>query len=271
MRYPVGVVSKGRSASMQTSRALAKLNVHHYVVIEEHDLDAYRESLETFNIRAYVTLLVLPFSNHGDGPGLARNWFWSYAKDVLKVSRFWVMDDNIKYFMKYQNRKKTKVSDSHLFPSCEDFVDRYKNIVMAGLQDSFFIAASTSTYRPYSANTRIYSCALIDVNCPFKFRGRYNEDTIISLDILKAGLCTVQFNHLLQYKARTQTVKGGNSAEFYDHEGTYLKSKMLVDTHNDVSRLAYKFQRIHHYVDYRPFKNNQFVLKSTGEHSPVDD
>ena len=88
MRYPVGVVSKGRSASMQTSRALAKLNVHHYVVIEEHDLDAYRESLETFNIRAYVTLLVLPFSNHGDGPGLARNWFWSYAKDVLKVSRF---------------------------------------------------------------------------------------------------------------------------------------------------------------------------------------
>ena len=260
MRYPVAVVSKGRSGSMQTSRALAKLDVHHYVVIEGHDLDAYRASLETFTIRAYVTLLVLPFSNHGDGPGLARNWFWSYAKDVLKTKRFWVMDDNIKYFMRFQNRKKEIVSDSHLFNTCEDFVDRYKNIVMAGLQYSFFIVWS-GKYKPYSANTRIYSCALIDVNCPFKFRGRYNEDTIISLDILKSGLCTVQFNHLLQYKARTQTVKGGNSAEFYDDEGTFNKSQMLVDTHSDVSRLAYKFQRIHHYVNYSPFKNNQFILK----------
>jgi hypothetical protein len=260
MKYPVAVVSKRRSETMQTSRELARLEITHFVVIEIQDLESYKRSLINFNIRKYVTLLVLPSSNHGDGPGVARNWFWNYAKDVLKVSRFWIMDDNIKSFLRFQNKKKIEISGQQLFRSCEDFVDRYQNIVMAGLQYSFFIVPGNSNYPPYVPNTRIYSCALIDIDCPFKFRGRYNEDTILSLDILKSGLCTVQFNHLLQFKAATQTVRGGNTSEFYKKEGTYLKSKMLVDTHKDVSRLAYKFRRIHHHVNYRPFKANQFIM-----------
>jgi hypothetical protein len=94
---------------------------------------------------------------------------------------------------------------------------------------------------------------------PFRWRGRYNEDTDLSLRMLKAGWCTVQFNAFLQKKTRTQVVKGGNTGEFYSKEGTLPKSRMQVAMHPDVSRLVFKFGRWHHHVDYRPFQKNQLL------------
>lgn len=93
-----------------------------------------------------------------------------------------------------------------------------------------------------------------------RWRGRYNEDTILSLDMLKAGWCTIQFNAFLQGKVHTQTMKGGNTDELY-REGTLAKSQMMVTTHPDVSRVVWKFNRWHHHVDYRRFKRNQLKLK----------
>ena len=70
---PVYIVSKGRSDSMITSKSLSRMKVPHYIVIEPQDEELYDKALDNFNIRKYVTLLVAPFSNHGDGPGRARN------------------------------------------------------------------------------------------------------------------------------------------------------------------------------------------------------
>ena len=59
-------------------------------------------------------------------------------------------------------------------------------------------------------------------------------------------------------KMATMTVKGGNTDSIYKG-GTRAKSQMIVDMHPDVARLTFKFHRIHHEVNYRPFKKN--VLK----------
>lgn len=99
---------------------------------------------------------------------------------------------------------------------------------------------------------------------PFRWRGRYNEDTILSLDMLKAGWCTVQFNAILQNKLTTQTMKGGNTDELYKGEGkkegdryarggTDEKSVMLYRVHPDCTRVVHKFGRTHHYVHYKRF------------------
>jgi hypothetical protein len=79
--------------------------------------------------------------------------------------------------------------------------------------------------------------------------------------MLKDGWCTVLFQCFLQNKAATQTIKGGNTAEFYEKEGTLPKSQMLVDLHPDVSRLAFRYGRHHHHVDYSNFQKNQLVRK----------
>ena len=87
--YPVYIISKTRHESMFTSRSLSRMRIKHYIAIEPQDYENYDKCLDTFNIRPYVTLLTLPFSNHGDGPGRARNWCWDHSMEVLNAKRHW--------------------------------------------------------------------------------------------------------------------------------------------------------------------------------------
>jgi hypothetical protein len=152
----------------------------------------------------------------------------------------------------------------------EDFCLRYKNVAMAGPNYRGFIMQK-SKYKPFRCNTRIYSCNLIRNDIPFRWRGRYNEDTILSLDILKAGWCTIQFNAFLQHKMGTQTMSGGNTDELYhggkdktgaySKTGTIEKSLMLQREHPDVTRIVKRWDRVHHFVNYLPFKKNKLIKK----------
>ena len=96
---------------------------------------------------------------------------------------------------------------------------------------------------------------------PYRWRGRYNEDTDLSLRVLKDGLCTIQFNAFLQGKVTTQRMRGGNSEVFYDDEGTKPKSEMIEELHPDVAKVVWKYNRWHHHVDYKPFKTNKLIKK----------
>ena len=107
--------------------------------------------------------------------------------------------------------------------------------------------------------TWIYRFLLIKNDIPYRWRAKYNEDTDLSLRVLKDGWCTVQFNAFIQEKATTQTMKGGNDEIYKD--GTLDKSKMLARLHPDVAKVVWKFNRWHHHVDYRPFKNNKLRRK----------
>ena len=272
-KHPVYIISKGRSESMLTSRSFARMKVPHYIAIEPQDEELYEKALDKFNIRPYVTLLIAPFSNHGDGPGRARNWCWDHSISI-GAEKHWVLDDNIADFYRLQKNKRVRVESGAIFRAAEDFVNRYENVPIAGFQYRFFIAPN-SKYPPYVKNTRIYSTLLIDNTCKHRWRGRYNEDTDICLQVLKDGDCTIQFNSFLQGKAATQTVKGGNTEEFYhkegveegkwienvNSEGTRNKSQMLVDLHPDVARMVWRYKRWHHYVDYSSFKKNELRLK----------
>lgn len=272
---PVYIVSKNRHESMLTSRSLSRMKVSHYIVIEPQDEKNYEEALDIFGIRDYVSLLIAPFSNHGDGPGRARNWAWDHSMSI-GADKHWVLDDNITDFYRLHENQRIRVETGAIFKAAEDFIDRYENVPISGFQYRFFIAPNQK-YPPYVTNTRIYSCLLISNDCKHRWRGRYNEDTDICLRVLKDGDCTIQFNAFLQGKAATQTVKGGNTSEFYHIEGnldktkwrdgqlnatgTINKSQMLVEMHPDVARVVWKYGRWHHYVDYSPFKDNELKLK----------
>jgi len=273
--HPVYIISKSRHESMKTSRSLSRMKVSHYITIEPQEEKLYEQALDNFKIRDYVTLLVAPFSNHGDGPGRARNWCWDHSISI-GADKHWVLDDNIDDFYRLNNNKRIRVESGAIFKAAEDFVDRYENVPISGFQYRFFIAPN-SFYPPYVKNTRIYSTLLISNDCKHRWRGRYNEDTDICLRVLKDGDCTIQFNAFLQGKAATQTVKGGNTEEFYHKEGTMSKeewrdgrlnpegtrnkSQMLVDLHPDVATMVKKYGRWHHYVDYSVFKKNGLKLK----------
>lgn len=269
-KYPLYIVSKGRADSRLTAKALEKMNTPYYIVVEEKEYEKY------CSVIARDRVLILPdkyfdaydcFDDLGrtksTGPGPARNFAWDHSISN-GFAWHWVMDDNIQMFCRLYYNIKTPVGCGNIFRAMEDFCERYENVAMAG--PNYFMFASRKTVMPpYVLNTRIYSCNLIRNDVPYRWRGRYNEDTDISLRMLKDGLCTVQFNAFLQLKTTTQHLGGGNTAEFYAHEGTTPKSEMLVKMHPDVSEVVFKFGRVHHYVDYSRFKSIALIRKKNIE------
>lgn len=277
-RYPVYIISKNRAEYMFTSRTLARIRIPHYIAIEPFNYEAYDKALDEFDIRKYVTLLILPFENHGDGPGRARNWCWDHSISI-GAKKHWVLDDNIKDFFRFTNNRRYRVESGAIFRAAEDFIERFSNVPVSGFNYTFFVPRGEKR-AAFNKNTRIYSCLLISNDCKFRWRGRYNEDTDLSLRILKDGDCTIQFNCFQQDKAGTQTLKGGNSDEFYFKEnvfdkskkeeiketlkhnyveyknpgGTINKTQMLYNMHPDVTKIVWRYGRIHHYVDYLRFK-----------------
>jgi hypothetical protein len=187
------------------------------------------------------------------GPGAARNFAWQHSID-RGYDWHWVLDDNLDAFHRMNRNIKAEVTSGTVFKCMEDFVMRYDNIAIAG-PNYYNFAKTTDALAPYVKNTRIYSCLFIRNDIPYRWRGRYNEDTDLCLRVLKDGLATIQFNAFLQGKVTTQRMKGGNHEQFYEKDGTYLKSKMLEDMHPDVAKVVWRFNRWHHHVNYKPFKH----------------
>ena len=256
-RYPVYIISKGRHESRHTSKALEQKNIPYHIVIEPQEYDQYAAVINPEKIK------VLPFSNLGQGSIPARNWVWedSIARGF---DRHWILDDNIRDFYRLNKNIKYRVADGTIFYAAEDLVDRYKNVAISGFQYEMFVPRKKKC-NPLILNTRIYSCILINNQIPYRWRGRYNEDTDLSLRALKDRWCTILFCAFLADKIATMTVKGVNTEELYKldgkTDGRYLMAKSLKDQHPDVTKIVQKWGRWQHEVDYSLFKRNKLILK----------
>lgn len=262
-RYPVCIPSKGRADVQKTGKALDRMGVSFRFFVEEHEYDEYVKHLGEQRV------VKMPFSNLGQGSIPARNFIWEWAKSN-GYKRHWTVDDNITSFARMTNNRRLVVRGGAFFNAMEDFVDRYENIVMAGPHHKGFVPDRTADVGPYLLNSRVYSCILLDTSLPHRWRGRYNEDTDLSLRLLKDGYCTLLFRALLMDKGTTvgvrnaKPMKGGNTDNVYntgDHRLAFAQS--LKDQHPDVVEVVWKFNRWHHQVDYSPFKDNAPVLRAS--------
>lgn len=267
--YPVYIVSKGRWEKHKrlTSIALEEIGVPYYIVVEHSQYDNYASVIDPKKILVLPQRYLDEYETCDDigslkskGPGAARNFCWEHSISI-GATYHWVMDDNIGSFRRLNRNMQVKVLSGTIFKCAEDFVQRYENLAIAGFNYDFFLP-SKYKFPAFTINTRIYSCLLIRNDIPYRWRGRYNEDTDLSLRVLKDGWCTLQFNAFIQEKKETQGLDGGNTDEFYKHEGTYNKSEMLVRLHPDVTKLTIKYGRHHHSVNYKPFKNNKLIRTS---------
>lgn len=255
-RFPVYIISKGRWQRRQTSKTLEAMNVPYKIVVEPKEYDKYAEVIDVSKI------LVLPenLSELGQGSIPVRNWVWEHSiKEGHKYH--WILDDNIESVERFNNNLKVKCETPTPFYVVEEFVLRYENIALAGMNYALFCPAIEAR-PPIRFNTRIYSCILIKNDIPYRWRGRYNEDTDLSLRVLKDGWCTVLFNAFLLGKRATMTQGGGNTDTIYNTGDNRLAfAQSLADQHPDVAKVTKKFGRWHHQVDYRPFKKNKLIRK----------
>jgi len=243
-RYPIYVISKGRPKSCLTARKLTEMKVPFYLVVEPQELEEYQE------YHPKVTYIVTPFSNLGQGSIPVRNFVWEHSKSKGSI-RHWILDDNIEGFHRFNRNIKPQVTDGTIFRCCEDFTERYSNVPISGM-NYYAFCKNSSSCNPFTLNTRVYSCILIKNDLPFRWRGRYNEDTDLCLRVLKSGQCTILFNAFLVGKVTTMRMKGGNTEEVYgDTDNRKEFAESLRVQHPEHVKVVWKFNRWHHDIDYR--------------------
>lgn len=234
-----------------TAKELERIRVPYTLVVEPQEYDLYSENFPKEKI------VKTPFSNLGQGSIPARNFVFDLAIET-GAKRHWILDDNISTFYRFNNSRKYIVEDGTIFRCAEDFVDRYENVDMAGFNYSFFMQAGK---KPFYKNVRIYSCILLDNNLPFRWRGKYNEDTDLSLRVLKSGKCTILFNAFLADKIATMTMKGGNTEELYKDDGRAKMAQSLFEQHPEYVTVGERYGRVQHIVDYKELFDNVLIRK----------
>jgi hypothetical protein len=251
MRYPVYIISKGRWDSRHTVKSLDMMGVKYSVVVEDKEYESYANV-----IPSEYLLRVDNFSELGSGSIPVRNWVWDRARQ-MGAKRYWLLDDNIRGFERLNRNKRGKVKSGAMFTASEDFVDRFDNVAIAGFEYRQFGGGARRKKPPFKFNHRVYSCSLIETDLPYRWRGRYNEDTDLCLRMLKDGRATIVFNCFLQNKIATMSLKGGNTDTIYatgDNRREFSES--LYKQHPDVVEVVWRYGRWHHDVDYRKFKFN---------------
>lgn len=260
-RYPICIPSKGRADVQKTGKALDRMGVSYKFFVEETEYETYCAHLGENKV------VKMPFHDLGQGSIPARNFIWEWALE-RGHKRHWTVDDNITSFVRTHRNRRLCVRGGGFFKAMEDFVDRYENVVMAGPHHKGFVPDRDPGLTPFLLNSRVYSCILLKTDLPHRWRGRYNEDTDLSLRLLKEGFCTLLFRALCMDKGTTvgvknaKPMKGGNTDNVYnsgDHRLAFAQS--LKDRHPDCVEVVWKFNRWHHQVDYSAFKRNKPILR----------
>lgn len=252
IKYPVYVISKGRWDIGYTANFLIRDNINFKLVIEPQERERYLEHYKE------EILLILPFSNCGLGSIPARNWVWEHSK-YIGAEKHWILDDNISGLMTYKNGKRSDCHSRAPFHYSEKFSDKYKNLALLSMNYAMFaFVCCTRKLPPFYLNTRCYSCILIDNALPFRWRGRYNEDTDLCLQALSFRYCTANLNAFLIKKKATMTCKGGNMEELYKGDGRLKMARSLEYQWQSIPGLVHttrKFGRAQHHVNWKMFKH----------------
>lgn len=217
-KYPIYVISKGRADCCYTAQFLTNDGCNFILAVEPQEEDQYRQHFPNANI------VTTPFKNLGLGSIPVRNFVWEHSKQNGHA-RHWILDDNIRDVYRKYKTQRIRCNAVPAFLACEEFTDRYTNIAISGMNYTMF--AVPKKQPPFYLNNHVYSCLCIDNNLEQRWRGRYNEDTDLCLQVLAAGYCTVLFNAFLINKMRTMTMKGGNSAQLYQGDGRLTMARSL--------------------------------------------
>jgi len=241
-RYPVYVPSKGRSDVCLTAKCLVEDGVPFRLVVEPAERERYAK------LYGESRLLVLPWDNPPGTPdGLikARNWIKAHSISEGAV-RHWQLDDNLIEFRRWYRGMRIPCNAGPALAACEDFVDRYSNVAVAGLNYQMFCISPKSP--PFYVNVHVYSCTLVLNEIPYRWRLPYNDDTDLCLQVLAGGWCTVLLNAFMANKLRTMKLKGGNTDALYRGDGRLRMARSLERMWPGVVTTSRRFQRPQHVV-----------------------
>ena len=243
-RYPIFIPSKNRYQHERalTARCLMADGVDFKMVVEPSEADEYAK------LCGAERLIILPrddFQLYN-----ARN----FIKDIASEDghfRHWQIDDNIRTFRRfYRKARRIPCHAGDALSVCEDFTDRYENIAISGLNYQMFVTPTTT--QPFYLNVHVYSCTLVRTDIPNRWRGPYNDDTDLCLQVLADGWCTVLLNIFMADKIRTELIRGGN-VPIYEQDGRLRMARQLERRWPGVVRVYRRWGRPQHVINWKAF------------------
>jgi len=249
-KYPIYIISKGRYEKTLTADNFENYGVDYLVAVEPQEYKQYCNKLGEYRV------LKLPFSNLGLGSYPARNYCWEHAK-ANGYKYHWLFDDNFIRFQKWINSKKTTITEINNALIYVEYYTLENNIDINGFEEPNFVVKPPK--KPFKTNCHVYSALLIKNNIPYRWRLKYNEDVDLCLQVLHNGGSTASCVYYMADKVSTSVkMKGGNQTELYQGnkaEKNLLKAKMLEAVWPQYAKTVIRFNRHHHLVNWRIFKN----------------
>ena len=216
--YPLCILSFNRAdENGKTHKLLTKLGLNHYLFIEPSQKKMY----ENWMVHHYCKLIIYPenFSMMSMGGTPGRNYILDWAQQQ-GYDRVWMLDDNIKEYRRLQFGTKNIIQSSEIFTHIERYIKRFNNI--GGVAHNFAPFIVEGDKRPcIIENCKIYSSMCLLTNPDIRFRYKYNEDVLISMEYIEKGYTTLCFNSVLYSKNTSGLDQGGNTTSIYKNGSGY--------------------------------------------------
>ena len=217
IKYKINILSLGRYKDKlgTTHKILTKMKIHHFMFVESDEYELYNNWIN----QEYCQLINSGYNYSkelNEGGQHMRNFIIEYWLE--RGEEFiWMLDDNISDYQRLNNGKKFKIESKEIFTSIEHYISHFDNIGLCSHNITSFVRGGS--VRPCMLiNEKHFSSLLINITTGIRFRFKYNEDHILSIDNICSGYQTICFNHILYNKPTSGKQKGGNSV-IYNSQG----------------------------------------------------
>lgn len=283
--FAVFILSHGRADHVITAKTLKKQGYtgKWYIVIDNEDeqenryRELYGDKVLQFDKKAVAEKFdTMDTQKDRRTIVYARNACFDLARKI-GVRYFLELDDDYTIFMhrfKDQRGKKllgkTENNLDAVFSAMLDFLIESGAHTVAFAQGGDFIGGAKSGTYDKKILRKAMNTFFCDVEKPFQFIGRINEDVNTYTRLGSVGWLGMNVTDFAITQKQTQSNKGGMSGVYLD-SGTYLKSfytVMCMPSAVKIHEMGDKNRRIHHSVSWEncvPMILNQFSKKSVYE------
>lgn len=263
--FAVFILSHGRPSKIYTIESLQKGNYtgKYYVVIDnEDDTEKEYKRLYGDKVLQFDKKAVSETFDTGDLSDdrrtivYARNVCFELAKQV-GVKYFLELDDDYTSFefryIEDDKLKFQKVNDLNgLFEIMLTFLDESNALTVALAQGGDFIGGVEGGSFKKGVLRKAMNTFFCDVDNPFNFVGRINEDVNTYTSLGHKGELIMTVTNAAIVQKQTQSNSGGMTDVYLD-SGTFLKSfysVMYCPSAVKISEMGDKHKRIHHIINW---------------------
>lgn len=270
--FAVLILTHGRSNSVVTYNTLRRQGYTGRIVLmvddEDSQIDAYRKKFGD-QVVVFSKQAAIDMTDSGDNFGkrnsvvYARNYTFTVAKE-LGLKYFLELDDDYTQFRYTFDNDRNYITRNIEIKSLDGVIEAMLNFfiesgatTIAMSQGGDFIGGEKSTFskleRKGKFSRKVMNSFFCDVEKPFKFMGRINEDVNLYAENGRRGELFITVPRIRLEQKQTQANDGGLT-DIYLDLGTYVKSfysVMYAPSCVKIAEMGVTARRLHHRLSWK--------------------